>query len=199
MKNSDQGGGNVNRRKFMATAATVGASATLAGRAAHCYAQSRMSVGKRGARRVGISEAAYQAARRRAAALVARMTLAEKISQTGEENNGSAVPAIKRLGIPAYKYYSGEALHGLVWNNGATGFPLPLAGLMNFPLWHSSSFCCACEGLLALGEKRDTKGLPGPRAYVGGTTRLHGLLDHLGRSAYQQGTEAQQQLGESAA
>ena len=70
---------------------------------------------------------------------------------------------------------------------------------MNIPSWHSSYFCCACEGLLALGEKCGTKGLPGPRAYVGGATGVHGLLDYLGRSTYQQGTEAQQQLGESAA
>ena len=58
--------------------------------------------------RVGICDEAYNKAWKRAAAWVAKMTLDEKISQTG--NNA---PAIKRIGLPAYQYYAGEALHGL--------------------------------------------------------------------------------------
>lgn len=70
----------------------------------------------------GLSAAAIEGARRRAAALVAKMTVAEKISQLG--NNA---PAILRLGLPAYNYYSGEALHGVCAGPPVTAFPLPLA------------------------------------------------------------------------
>ena len=70
----------------------------------------------------GISAEAIRNARRRAAELVSKMTVAEKISQLG--NNA---PAIPRLGLPAYNYYSGEALHGVVTGPPVTAFPLPLA------------------------------------------------------------------------
>ncbi len=49
--------------------------------------------------------------------LIGRMTLEEKISQMLNE-----CPAIPRLGIPAYNYWS-EALHGVVGNGRATVFP----------------------------------------------------------------------------
>jgi beta-glucosidase len=53
----------------------------------------------------------------RAAALVARMTLEEKVSQLV-----TAAPAIPRLGIPAYDWWS-ESLHGVARNGLATVFP----------------------------------------------------------------------------
>jgi beta-glucosidase len=49
--------------------------------------------------------------------LLSRLTLQEKISQTC-----NACPAIPRLGIPAYDYWS-EALHGVARNGRATVFP----------------------------------------------------------------------------
>src|SRR5919205_1860367 len=49
--------------------------------------------------------------------LVARLTLDEKIGQLQ-----NATPAIPRLGIPAYNYWS-EALHGVGRNGRATVFP----------------------------------------------------------------------------
>lgn len=52
-----------------------------------------------------------------AAALVAKMTLQEKITQTM-----NAAPAIPRLGIPAYDWWS-EGLHGIARNGYATVFP----------------------------------------------------------------------------
>ena len=113
---------NVNRREFMARTAAVGSAAVLAGRASRSTAQPQLSAAKDGADRVGISEAAYKKAWNRAAVMVAKMTLAEKIAQTG---NGA--PAIKRIGLPAYNYYSGEALHGLCRAGPVTSFPLPLA------------------------------------------------------------------------
>ncbi|KQJ88654.1 probable beta-D-xylosidase 7 isoform X1 [Brachypodium distachyon] len=50
---------------------------------------------------------------RRAADLVSRLTLAEKVSQLGDEAD-----AVPRLGVPAYKWWS-EGLHGLsFWGHG---------------------------------------------------------------------------------
>lgn len=53
----------------------------------------------------------------RARALIAQMTLAEKVSQFGHES-----PAIERLGIPAYNWWN-EALHGVARSGRATVFP----------------------------------------------------------------------------
>ena len=75
----------------------------------------------------GVSTENYAAARRRAAAVVAKMTLAEKISQLG-----NSAPAIKRIGLPGYQYWT-ECLHGVLaqWAGLAgepvTSFPQPLA------------------------------------------------------------------------
>jgi beta-glucosidase len=53
--------------------------------------------------------------------LVSRLTLQEKISQLGYD-----VPAIGRLGIPAYSYWS-EGLHGVAGSGLATSFPQAIA------------------------------------------------------------------------
>src|SRR3990170_6465710 len=53
----------------------------------------------------------------RAADLVSRMTLAEKVSQMID-----AAPAIPRLGVPAYGWWN-EALHGVARAGLATSFP----------------------------------------------------------------------------
>ncbi|MEM9894969.1 MAG: glycoside hydrolase family 3 C-terminal domain-containing protein [Bacteroidota bacterium] len=53
----------------------------------------------------------------RAQALVAAMTLDEKVSQTMDQS-----PAIPRLGIPEYNWWN-EALHGIARNGRATVFP----------------------------------------------------------------------------
>ncbi len=110
---------SMNRRAFIAGTAAAGA-ATLAG----CSAQGHHKINARvtNSQRVGISEDAYKKAWQRAAGMVAKMTLEEKIGQTGNQT-----PAIKRIGLPAYNYYSGEALHGLVRGGPVTSFPLPLA------------------------------------------------------------------------
>ncbi len=54
---------------------------------------------------------------RRAADLVARMTLEEKVSQMMD-----AAPAIERLGIPEYNWWN-EGLHGVARSGLATSFP----------------------------------------------------------------------------
>ncbi|NKJ21025.1 beta-glucosidase [Dyella sp. SG609] len=69
----------------------------------------------------------------RAAALVARMTLEEKIAQLQ-----SSAPAIPRLGVPAYDWWS-EGLHGTARAGYATVFPqaIGLAASWNAPLLHA--------------------------------------------------------------
>lgn len=112
----------LNRREFLlATLQATGALAlaSVAGRASALPGARQAGFS---GRRVGISDAAYQSAFMRAEKLVEQMTLDEKIAQTGNE-----APAIERLGVPAYNYYSGEALHGLCWVGPATSFPVPLA------------------------------------------------------------------------
>jgi beta-glucosidase len=66
----------------------------------------------------------------RAADLVARMTLEEKIAQL--QNNA---PAIPRLGVPAYEWWN-EALHGVARAGAATVFPqaIGLAATFDTPL-----------------------------------------------------------------
>src|SRR5271154_6083868 len=56
----------------------------------------------------------------RASALVAQMTLEEKVSQVL-----SASPAIERLGVPAYDWWN-ECLHGVARAGRATVFPEPI-------------------------------------------------------------------------
>ena len=70
----------------------------------------------------GIALEHFENARKRAAAMVAKLTLAEKISQFGA--HADAVP---RIGLPAFNYYASEALHGLIHGGPITSFPLPLA------------------------------------------------------------------------
>ncbi|HZF31944.1 MAG TPA: glycoside hydrolase family 3 C-terminal domain-containing protein [Gammaproteobacteria bacterium] len=68
----------------------------------------------------------------RAADLVARMTLDEKIAQL--QNNA---PAIPRLDVPAYEWWN-EALHGVARAGAATVFPqaIGLAATFDPPLMH---------------------------------------------------------------
>jgi beta-glucosidase len=63
-----------------------------------------------------------RAVKERAADLIRRMSLAEKVAQL---KNGA--PAIPRLGLPAYDYWN-EALHGVANNGTATVFPEPIGG-----------------------------------------------------------------------
>jgi beta-glucosidase len=63
-----------------------------------------------------------QTIKARAADLMRRMSLAEKVAQLK-----NAAPAIPRLGLPAYDYWN-EALHGVANNNIATVFPEPVGG-----------------------------------------------------------------------
>jgi beta-glucosidase len=64
--------------------------------------------------------------RAQAKALVAQMTLAEKISQMQY-----TAPAIERLGVPAYNWWN-EALHGYARSGTATVFPQAIGMAASF-------------------------------------------------------------------
>ncbi|MEW9624414.1 glycoside hydrolase family 3 C-terminal domain-containing protein [Rhodanobacter sp. S2-g] len=76
------------------------------------------------------ASAQTQGAEARAAALVAKMTLAEKVSQLQND-----APAIPRLGVPAYDWWN-EGLHGHARDGYATVFPqaIGLAASWDAPL-----------------------------------------------------------------
>ena len=78
----------------------------------------------------------------RAADLIRRMSLAEKVSQL---QNGA--PGIPRLGLPAYNYWS-EALHGVAANGVATVFPQAIgaAATWNPSLLRQESHVIGLEG-----------------------------------------------------
>ena len=70
-------------------------------------------------------------AKKKAEALVARMTLEEKASQLRYD-----APAIKRLGIPAYNWWN-EGLHGVARAGQATVFPqaIGMAAALTGKVW----------------------------------------------------------------
>ena len=110
----------LSRREFLSAATTA---ATLLALGLGGTAEASAAAGSgRTARRVGISDDAYARARVRAQALVAQMTLTEKISQVG-----ASAGAVERLNVPRYNYYANEALHGLGSGPPVTSFPVPLA------------------------------------------------------------------------
>lgn len=115
----------VNRREFLSLVGSGVAFAVTSGplAAKHAEAEPCPPATASGASDLGpIAIEHFEAARKRAADLVARMTLKEKISQFGH-----SVPAIPRLNMPAFNYYASEALHGLIHKGPVTSFPLPLA------------------------------------------------------------------------
>ena len=67
-----------------------------------------------------------KSAREKAAALVAQMTLEERVSQLLSKS-----PAIERLGVPAYNWWN-EALHGVARAGTATSFPQAIGMAASF-------------------------------------------------------------------
>src|SRR6202166_1408994 len=84
---------------------------------------------------------ADRAAERRAAELVSRMTLEEKVSQM--QNRAVAIP---RLTIPAYDWWN-EGLHGVARSGYATVFPqaIGLAATWDQPLIHQTAEVISTE------------------------------------------------------
>jgi beta-glucosidase len=78
----------------------------------------------------------------RAADLIRRLSLAEKVAQLK-----NAAPAIQRLGLPAYDYWN-EALHGVANNGAATVFPEPVGGAASWnpSLFHQEGTIIGVEG-----------------------------------------------------
>lgn len=117
--------GAFNRRDFLALAAG-GAASVMAGWPSSAAVPAATPDEARGGMATGgygsISAENFTAARKRAAEIVGKLTLEEKVSQFG-----STAPAIPRLGLKEFKYYASEALHGLIHNGPITSFPLPLA------------------------------------------------------------------------
>lgn len=101
-------------------------------------------------------EAARSQADARAADLVARMTLDEKLGQLI-----NTAPAIPRLGIPAYNWWT-ESLHGALGSLPTTNFPEPigLAATFDTPLVHDVAGTISTEvrGLHALARKTGRMG-----------------------------------------
>ena len=100
-------------------------------------------------------------AHQRAAALVRRMTLREKVSQL--VNGARAIP---RLGVPAYNWWS-EALHGVI-GRGTTEFPEPigLAATFDVPGIRAMAKAISIEGRIRYAEAA---------AGHAGTGMFHGL------------------------
>jgi beta-glucosidase len=74
--------------------------------------------------------------------LIRRMSLAEKVAQLQND-----APAIPRLGLPAYNYWS-EALHGVAANGVATVFPqaIGMASTWDSALVHQEAHVIGIEG-----------------------------------------------------
>lgn len=97
---------------------------------ATCGAAAPVSAPEGAAPGPGTSGVASSPSMQQAQALVARMTLAEKASQLQHDS-----PALARLGIPAYNWWS-EGLHGVARADVATVFPqaIGLAATWDTPL-----------------------------------------------------------------
>lgn len=127
-ENDSKSRSSVNRREFL-TLAGCGIAFAVTGEslAKHAEAEPHPSAAASAQESASvdigpIAMEHFEAARQRAADLVAKMTLKEKISQFGNR-----VPPIPRLNMPAFNYYASEALHGLIHKGPVTSFPLPLA------------------------------------------------------------------------
>jgi beta-glucosidase len=123
MKTKESQGNKLTRREFISRTTMAGVSIAALRFAPIALAkEAAASLSQRSGEPVRISNTAYYRAQKCAKALVKKMTLEEKISQLG-----STVPAIERLNVPKYNYYTGEALHGLLQGPPVTSFPVPLA------------------------------------------------------------------------
>ena len=87
------------------------------------------------------SSAVAEESRAKAAALVAQMTLDEKVDQLL-----NVAPAIPRLGVPAYNWWT-ESLHGAIGEIPTTNFPEPigLAATFDVPLVHEVADAVSVE------------------------------------------------------
>lgn len=94
------------------------------------------------------ASAQTQSAEARVSALVAKMTLAEKVSQLQND-----APAIPRLGVPAYEWWN-EGLHGHARDGYATVFPqaIGLAASWDAPLLQAVGTTVSVEARARFNE-----------------------------------------------
>jgi beta-glucosidase len=128
---------NLSRRQFLKTAAIATGGAVLAG----CAPAAPAGAGS-GIQGTAVFLDPARSLAERVDDLVGRMTLEEKISQMGSE-----APAIGRLGIPAYNWWS-EAGHGVARAGTATVFPqvIGLAATWNTALIRELAGAISDEG-----------------------------------------------------
>ncbi len=109
----------------------------------------------------GCVDARTPDAHSRAVALVAKMTLPEKVAQMQND-----APAIPRLGVPAYDWWS-EGLHGIARNGYATVFPqaIGLAASWDTSLLHAVGTVISTEARAKFNAS--------------GSGRAHGLFQGL--------------------
>ena len=104
MKPGNERNTEMNRRDFLTIIGVMAGCATMESSSLVSSAKGPIeydpSVKRRA--RVGISDKAYEQAWKRAKAMVDRMTLDEKIAQTG-----SGAPPIERLNIPGCRLFGG--------------------------------------------------------------------------------------------
>ena len=101
----------------------------------------------------------------RAADLVSRMTLEEKVAQL--QNDAAAIP---RLDVPAYEWWN-EALHGVARAGAATVFPqaIGLSATFDVPLMTQVATAISDEARAKYHEfvqPRAAQALPGPHLLV---------------------------------
>ncbi|HUC86464.1 MAG TPA: glycoside hydrolase family 3 C-terminal domain-containing protein [Candidatus Acidoferrales bacterium] len=86
--------------------------------------------------------------------LISRLSLVEKVNQIRNDT-----PAIPRLGIPAYDFWS-EGLHGVARNGIATVFPqaIGMAATWDLPLIHHEGDVISTEGRAKYNEYARTHG-----------------------------------------
>src|SRR5580704_16542462 len=110
---------------------------------------------------LAIAAMAQDSAKKRAADLVSKMTLDEKVLQM--QNNA---PAIPRLNIPAYGWWN-EGLHGVARAGQATVFPqaIGLAATWDTDLMHRVADTISTEARAKYNEAQRN----------GDTSRYHGL------------------------
>ncbi len=155
----------LNRREFLSTMTTAAGLLAIGLSPGASAAEMQSAEVRAAGKRVGISDKAYQSAWKRAEALVNQMTLDEKISQLGNQS-----PAIERLNVPHYNYYTGEALHGLLRGTPVTSFPVPLALVAS---WNPELFLKVYTAISDEARAYDNRDKIGLSYYSPVTLNLH--------------------------
>ncbi|MGH9344503.1 MAG: glycoside hydrolase family 3 C-terminal domain-containing protein, partial [Terriglobia bacterium] len=166
-----QGRNKLDRREFLSSVAAAAGLLALGLSPDTSVAETQPAIKRTNSRRVGISDAAYRKAWNRATKLVNQMSLDEKVGQLGSRLDWApAAEAVKRLNLPAYNYYSGEALHGLLRPAPVTSFPVPLALAAT---WNPELILCIYTAVSDEARAYDNRDKIGLSYYSPPTLNLH--------------------------